>query len=310
MGKVVSSPELPAALAPCRRDTWPPRATLSMRACATSRDAIRRPRLRQPSIATSTGWSCAPSSSTSARKRRSTPRRQDRRRQRPPRRRHPERRTHGARPTEAFSPEEIDGIFDINVLGTQRVNRASLPHLRRQGRGLVLWISSSSVKAARPRTSVRTSRRRRRWTRWPSPTPTSWRGGGRDDHHRPGFVHHRDQPLRQRGPSGRRRQSQRVRAALAGLSQQVADRLAALAPPEADPTDVARAVVAAVDAPEGKRPYRVHVDPADDGSGVVSAVADHIRAEFLTRVGLGDLLERSAGTRQPRQLLALLSRLR
>jgi NAD(P)-dependent dehydrogenase (short-subunit alcohol dehydrogenase family) len=76
----------------------------------------------------------------------------------------------------------------------------------------------------------------------------------------------------------------------AGLSQQVADCLAALAPPNADPTDVARAVVAAVDAPEGKRPFRVHVDPADDGSGVVSAVADHIRAEFLNRVGLGDLL--------------------
>ena len=76
----------------------------------------------------------------------------------------------------------------------------------------------------------------------------------------------------------------------AGLSRQVADRLAALAPPDADPADVARAVVAAVDAPEGKRPFRVHVDPADDGSGVVSAVADHIRAEFLKRVGLGDLL--------------------
>jgi hypothetical protein len=32
------------------------------------------------------------------------------------------------------------------------------------------------------------------------------------------------------------------------------------------------------------------VDPADDGSEVVSAVADRIRAEFLARIGLEDLL--------------------
>jgi hypothetical protein len=34
----------------------------------------------------------------------------------------------------------------------------------------------------------------------------------------------------------------------------------------------------------------VHVDPADDGAAVVSAVADRMRVEFLTRIGLEDLL--------------------
>jgi hypothetical protein len=34
----------------------------------------------------------------------------------------------------------------------------------------------------------------------------------------------------------------------------------------------------------------VHIDPADDGAAVVNAVADRIRAEFLTRIGLQDLL--------------------
>lgn len=33
-----------------------------------------------------------------------------------------------------------------------------------------------------------------------------------------------------------------------------------------------------------------HVDPVDDGSEVVSVVADRIRTEFLTRIGLDDLL--------------------
>ena len=42
--------------------------------------------------------------------------------------------------------------------------------------------------------------------------------------------------------------------------------------------------------PAGLRPYRVHIDPADDGSEEVSRVADRIRREFLTRVDLADLL--------------------
>jgi len=40
----------------------------------------------------------------------------------------------------------------------------------------------------------------------------------------------------------------------------------------------------------GQRPYRIHNDPADDGSEEVSGVADRIRREFLTRVDLADLL--------------------
>jgi hypothetical protein len=53
---------------------------------------------------------------------------------------------------------------------------------------------------------------------------------------------------------------------------------------------VADAIVEVVDSPYGKRPFRVHVDPANDGSEEVSVVADRIRTEFLTRIGLADLL--------------------
>jgi hypothetical protein len=53
---------------------------------------------------------------------------------------------------------------------------------------------------------------------------------------------------------------------------------------------VADAIVKVVDMPFGKRPFRVHIDPAQDGSEIVNTVADHIRAEFLRRIGLGDLL--------------------
>ena len=71
---------------------------------------------------------------------------------------------------------------------------------------------------------------------------------------------------------------------------QVGQRLAELAPADADVADVAAAVVDVVAMPHGTRPLRVHVDPADDGAAVVNAVADRIRVEFLTRIGLQDLL--------------------
>lgn len=74
------------------------------------------------------------------------------------------------------------------------------------------------------------------------------------------------------------------------LMDQVGKRLAELAPPDADVADVAAAIVDLVDMPHGTRPFRVHIDPADDGAAVVNAVADRIRVEFLSRIGLEDLL--------------------
>ena len=53
-------------------------------------------------------------------------------------------------PAEAFTPEQLAELYDVNVLSTQRVNRAALPHLRKAGRGLVIWVSSSSVKGGTP----------------------------------------------------------------------------------------------------------------------------------------------------------------
>ena len=53
-------------------------------------------------------------------------------------------------PAEAFTPEQLAQIYDINVLSTQRVNRAALPLLRQQGNGLVVWVSSTSTRGGTP----------------------------------------------------------------------------------------------------------------------------------------------------------------
>ena len=77
----------------------------------------------------------------------------------------------------------------------------------------------------------------------------------------------------------------------AGLMDQVATKLAALAPADADASMVSDEIARIVALPRGQRPFRVHVDPADDGSAEVSAVADRVRREFLARVELADLLQ-------------------
>jgi NAD(P)-dependent dehydrogenase (short-subunit alcohol dehydrogenase family) len=78
--------------------------------------------------------------------------------------------------------------------------------------------------------------------------------------------------------------------ASAGFADAIQKGLAATVPPDADVAAVADAIVKVVDMPFGKRPFRVHIDPAQDGAEVVNAVADRIRAEFLRRIGLSDLL--------------------
>lgn len=71
---------------------------------------------------------------------------------------------------------------------------------------------------------------------------------------------------------------------------QIAGKLPALAPQGANPSMVSDEIARIMALPAGQRPYRVHVDPANDGSKEVSAVADRVRADFLTRVDLADLL--------------------
>jgi NAD(P)-dependent dehydrogenase (short-subunit alcohol dehydrogenase family) len=177
------------------------------------------------------------------------------------------------------------------VLGTQRVNRAALPVLREQGEGLLLWIGSSSTRGGTPpylapyfaakagmdalavsyagelaRFNIETT----------IVVPGSFTSG--TNHFATG-GHPADQEI--------------VKAydeRYAGMMDQVAQRLAALAPADANVSMVADAVVEVVDTPHGSRPFRVHVDPANDGAEEVSVVADRIREQFLTRIGLEDLL--------------------
>jgi len=52
--------------------------------------------------------------------------------------------------TEAFTPEQFEHIFAVNVNGVVRVNRAVLPAMRRQRSGLLVHVSSGAGRVTIP----------------------------------------------------------------------------------------------------------------------------------------------------------------
>ena len=199
-------------------------------------------------------------------------------------------------PAEAFTPEQLAELYDINVLSTQRVNRAALPHLRKQGKGLLVWVSSSSSAggtppylapyfAAKAGMDAMAVVYARELTRWGIETsiivPGAFTGG--TNH----FAH-------SGSPVDRARVAEYEAGPYAGFGEQIQKAFAAIVPPEADASSVADAIVRVVDTPFGKRPFRVHIDPTEDGADVAFAVIDRVRKEMLHRVGLSDLLQPKA----------------
>jgi NAD(P)-dependent dehydrogenase (short-subunit alcohol dehydrogenase family) len=195
-------------------------------------------------------------------------------------------------PAESFTPEQLAQLYDINVLSTQRVNRAALPVLRKQGTGLVLWIGSTSTRGGTPpylapyfaakagmdAMAVSYAGELARWNIETSIiVPGAYTSG--TNH----FAHAGH-------PNDKERLAEYDQGPTAGLDKEIMAGLQSVSPEGADVIEVAQAIVQVVDMPFGTRPFRVHIDPADDGAQVVNAVADRIRVEFLRSIGLKDLL--------------------
>jgi NAD(P)-dependent dehydrogenase (short-subunit alcohol dehydrogenase family) len=200
-------------------------------------------------------------------------------------------------PTEAFTVEQLAEVYDVNVLSTQRLNRAVLPHLRAQGDGLLVWVGSSSTRggtppylgpyfAAKAGEDALAVTYAAELARFGIDTtiivPGSFTTG--TNH----FAH--------AGHAADADVAAAYDEHYPGLLDQVGERLAALAPSHADPTEVARQIARVVGLPKGERPFRVHIDPADDGAQEVNALGDAVRERFYRRVGLQDLLS-PAGAR-------------
>ncbi|HEX8581751.1 MAG TPA: SDR family oxidoreductase [Acidimicrobiales bacterium] len=198
-------------------------------------------------------------------------------------------------PTEAFTPEQLAALYDVNVLSTQRVNRAVLPAMRDRGSGLLLWVGSSSTRgghppflapyfAAKAGMDALAESYAAEVVKYGIETtilvPGAYPSG--TNH----FAH-----------AGRPEDTERESAyadAYDTLRKEMLAGLTAAFPAGRTADEVADEIVRVVDLPVGRRPFRVHVDPSHDGSEVVSVVYDRSRAEFYRRIGIAELLPESA----------------
>jgi NAD(P)-dependent dehydrogenase (short-subunit alcohol dehydrogenase family) len=196
---------------------------------------------------------------------------------------------------EAFTAEDIARLFDINVFGVQRVNRAALPHMRERHHGTLLYTGStivittppflgpySSSKAAMDQLALTTAYEvSQLGIETVIVMPGAFTQGTQ---HFPNASHASDtevtaayadlEPLVEANEH-----------ATAGLFADQADN---------DPQTVADEIVRILRLPYGERPFRSVVDGTDSGVEDVNTVVDAKRAEFTARLGFADLLKLKA----------------
>ncbi|MFF9158899.1 SDR family NAD(P)-dependent oxidoreductase [Streptomyces longwoodensis] len=192
---------------------------------------------------------------------------------------------------EAFTPEDVQRLFDINVLGIQRVNRAALPHLRARRSGTLVYVGSTtsvvvppflgpyvaSKSAADALAQVTAYEVGQLGIETTVVMPGPFTQG--TEH----FPH-----------ASRAHDDARTRA-YAALDPMVArneEATEGLFPPGADahPRAVADEIVRVLALPAGTRPFRTVVDFSQAGVEEVNEVLRRAQEDFVTRLGFGELL--------------------
>jgi len=198
-------------------------------------------------------------------------------------------------PTEAFTTEQLMQQFDVNVLSAQRVNRAALPAMREQGSGLIVWVGSSSTRGGRPPFLAPYFAAKAAADAIAEGYAAEVSGFGIETVNLiPGAFTSGTNHFAHSGTPEDTEVAAAYDERYGQLREDMAGALASIFPEGHSADEVADEMVRVVNLPAGTRPFRVHVDPAKDGSEVVSAVYDRSRAEFYRRIGIEELLGENA----------------
>ncbi len=177
------------------------------------------------------------------------------------------------------------------MLGTQRVNRAVLPHMRERKQGLLLWISSTTVranwppllgpyfaaKAAMEQLAISYALELARFGIETSIlVPGAFTSGTNHFEHAMQPADAAVAAVHTEGPTR-------------DLEAKVLAAVEAFEPENADPTEIGRAIKRIVEAPRGTRPFRITVDSSEDGSEGIAVIQDRLRRDTLKLAGLGDI---------------------
>ena len=196
---------------------------------------------------------------------------------------------------EAFSADDLHRVLDINVVGAHRVTRAAAPHLRANGRGLVVFVSSLLGRIAVPFYGPYNA------SKWaleglaenyslelsgfgvdvsivePGGFPTS-------------FIPNLMRPSDAARVEALQPLSATAESFLHGFEQALA------AAPTQDPALVGEAIVSLIDAAPGSRPFRVIVDTIGMGAAVepYNDQLARMTKGIFGHFGIGGMLSRRA----------------
>jgi len=195
--------------------------------------------------------------------------------------------------SESFTPEDVNRLLDVNVLGPHRVNRAVLPHMRKAGTGRLIHVSSTAGRLVIPvmgaycasKFALEAMAEALRLELAPLgvestviepgayPTPILGKfGGGTDAERSAGYGPAADLPGQLQAGLG---------AALSG-------------PDAPDPNEVADLIVAQVEAAPGTLAFRTRVGADTAPLADLNRAAAASQDELLLAFGLGAVAESAA----------------
>jgi len=185
---------------------------------------------------------------------------------------------------EAFTIEQAKQIFDTNFFGIVRMNRAVLPHMRRQGEGLVIHITSAAGRGVLPGMGLYTATKlavealaecyRYELSQTGVDSITVEPGPFRTEVFTKAESAADVDRSKEYGP-------------VADIPQQIATALEASAAPM---QEVADQVTTLIETPAGSRPMRTLLGPVVGGLQPINDVAAQIQRELLTSMGMANLL--------------------
>ena len=183
----------------------------------------------------------------------------------------------GAGYVEAFTAAQLSDMFEVNVMGVHRVNRAVLPGMRERGAGVVITAGSTMGRTVLPYAAAYTS------------TKFALEGLLESLHYE----------LKGTGVDVSILQLGAFETAFHGNMVGPADEVRVASYGEtistaeaASPTLVSDAIVELIESPRGSTPLRLVIDPITGGAGVpeLNEVGARIQLEVLGAVGADYLL--------------------
>ncbi|WP_299530612.1 SDR family oxidoreductase [Ulvibacterium sp.] len=194
--------------------------------------------------------------------------------------------------TEAFTADQLLNVFNVNTVGTHRVNQAVLPYMREQEDGLLIYVGSVTAniispfqgpyvasKAAQDKLAETTHYEVSRFgIDSVIIQPGAYTQG---TNHFPGAQKpNREDVVKDYTPI------ETLPDELVGNLQRIVAE-----GEEAHVEDIAKAILYVIETPKGERNFRMVIDPQHHGAEPINEVAQKMQGEFMERLGIKDLMQ-------------------